>query len=238
MSLARSYKENNKDIEHTHDYEIGIDEAGRGPLFGRVYVASVILPYLDQNFDYSLLKDSKKFHSKKKMQQVCEYIKENAIDWSITWKDSIAIDRENILSCTIQCMHESALNIVCKCKNKNALLLVDGSYFRNLYVRSDYSKTTIATPLLLEENTEMHEVPHVLITKGDNTYASIAAASILAKCARDDYIDDLCNRHPYLDEHYGISSNKGYGTKQHLDGIEKYGITQWHRKSFNRCCPI
>lgn len=236
MSLARSYKENNKEKEHTHDYEIGIDEAGRGPLFGRVYVASVVLPFADPNFDYSLLKDSKKFHSKKKIRGVCEYIKENAVRWSVAWRDESAIDKENILRCTMQGMHESALNIICESQNRNALLLVDGSYFQSLYVRSDFSKEKISTPLLLDDDTQVHEVSHLLITKGDNTYASIAAASILAKCTRDEYIEELCSRHPYLDEHYGISSNKGYGTKQHLDGIEKHGITQWHRKSFQRCC--
>ena len=61
--------------------------------------------------------------------------------------------------------------------------------------------------------------------KGDNQYASIAAASILAKVQRDQYIEDLCSKYPLLDEYYGLSKNKGYGTKQHMEGLKKYGIT-------------
>ena len=84
---------------------------------------------------------------------------------------------------------------------------------------------------------------HILIKKkiifhivcaGDNAYASIAAASILAKVSRDLYIEDLLKK-ILLDTKYNISSNKGYGAKVHMDGIKKYGITKWHRKSFAPC---
>ena len=74
-----------------------------------------------------------------------------------------------------------------------------------------------------------------MIKGGDNKYASIAAASILAKVERDLYIEELCVAHPTLNERYDIASNKGYGTKPHMDGIEKYGITEWHRKTFGIC---
>ena len=70
---------------------------------------------------------------------------------------------------------------------------------------------------------------------GDNTYACIAAASILAKTERDAYIEELCDEHPYLDEYYSIRGNKGYGAKQHMLGINTHGITKWHRQSFAPC---
>ena len=73
------------------------------------------------------------------------------------------------------------------------------------------------------------------IISGDDTYFSIAAASILAKTARDKYIFDLCEENPELDEYYGIKSNKGYGAQKHRDGIMKYGISEWHRKTFGIC---
>ena len=70
---------------------------------------------------------------------------------------------------------------------------------------------------------------------GDNKYTSIAAASILAKVSRDKYIEELCIQNPELIERYSIDSNKGYGSKKHMEGIKKYGITKWHRKTFGIC---
>ena len=73
------------------------------------------------------------------------------------------------------------------------------------------------------------------IIKGDSTIFSIAAASIIAKVARDTYIEELCSANPELIEKYGIDSNKGYGAKKHMDGIKEHGITIWHRRSFGPC---
>jgi ribonuclease HII len=74
-----------------------------------------------------------------------------------------------------------------------------------------------------------------MIEGGDNKYTSIAAASILAKVERDKYILSLCDEHPELIEKYSLNTNKGYGSKKHLNGIKQYGITDWHRKSFGIC---
>ena len=74
-----------------------------------------------------------------------------------------------------------------------------------------------------------------MIKGGDNKYTSIAAASILAKVTRDEYILDLCKENPNLEEHYGIASNKGYGAKRHMEGIKEHGITKWHRKTYGIC---
>ena len=204
-------------------FEIGIDEVGRGPLFGRVYTAAVVLPK-DDGFDHFKMKDSKKFHSKQKIQEVSEYIKENAIAWSISYEDEKTIDEINILQATQKSMHNCITGIINKINKapENIQLLVDGNYF-NSYSTYNSKKKKIDV------------LNHVCIEGGDNKYSSIAAASILAKVARDSYIEELCKEHHELIENYSIDSNKGYGAKKHLDGIKEHGITQWHRKSFGIC---
>ena len=198
--------------------EIGIDEVGRGPMFGRVYTAAVILP--KEGFDHSKMKDSKKFHSKKKINEVSEYIKENAIAWSIQWEDEKIIDKINIRNATHSAMHKAIKEIYDKENDKNYVLLVDGNDFK---------------PYIVIKENILEQVSHVCIEGGDNKYTSIAAASILAKVARDAYIDELCVLNPELIEKYDLSNNKGYGTKKHMDGISEHGITEWHRRSFGIC---
>lgn len=197
--------------EHV-SYEAGIDEAGRGPMFGRVYSACVILPHDDDSFDYACLKDSKRFTSKKKLLAVYEYIKEHAIDYSICYEDEETIDSINILQATQKCMHNTIKGLTTRPEH----LLVDGNYF-NLYKDKDGI------------------IPFTCVEGGDNSYCSIAAASILAKVERDKYIEEMCDTHPELETYYGLRSNKGYGTKKHIDGIKTHGISNWHRKSFGIC---
>ena len=198
--------------------EIGIDEVGRGPMFGRVYTAAVILP--KEGFDHSKMKDSKKFHSKKKINEVSEYIKENAIAWSIQWEDEKVIDKINIRNATHSAMHKAIKEIYDKENGKNYVLLVDGNDFK---------------PYIVIKENILEQVSHVCIEGGDNKYSSIAAASILAKVARDAYIDEMCVLNPELIEKYDLNNNKGYGTKKHMDGISEHGITEWHRRSFGIC---
>lgn len=207
--------------------EIGIDEAGRGPMFGRVYAGVAVLPK-DDSFDHSQMKDSKKFHSKKKIEQVADYIKENAIAWAVEYEDEQTIDDINILQATQSAMHKGIKNILSQLSQltdinyDKILLLVDGNYFKPLTI-------------LNKNKTKLETIKYQMIEGGDNKYTSIAAASILAKVERDNYIDKLCEENPELIEHYGIDSNKGYGSKKHMDGIKKYGITKWHRKTFGIC---
>jgi ribonuclease HII len=196
--------------------EIGIDEVGRGPLFGRVYAAAVILPK-DDSFDHYKMKDSKKFHSKKKIQEVADYIKNHATAWSINYVDEKTIDEINILQATQKAMHASISEVMDKTGKDNYNLLMDGNYFK---------------PFQCKNNVNYN---FWLINGGDNIYSSIAAASIIAKVERDKYIQDLCLEYPILSENYGIDSNKGYGAKKHIDGIKQFGITQWHRKTFGIC---
>jgi len=99
------------------------------------------------------------------------------------------------------------------------LALIDGNYFKPyLY----YNETT----------SSIEEFPFVTVEKGDATYMGIAAASILAKVARDEYISNLCEKNPFLKDNYQLHTNMGYGTKAHLEGIQKYGSTNLHRRSF------
>ena len=207
--------------------EIGIDEAGRGPMFGRVYAGVAVLPK-DDSFDHSQMKDSKKFHSKKKIEQVAEYIKENSIAWAVEYEDEKTIDEINILQATQTAMHKGIKNVLSQLSKltdinqDKILLLVDGNYFKP-YTLLNKNKTKIDT------------LKYQMVEGGDNKYTSIAAASILAKVERDKYIDDLCEENPELIKHYSIDSNKGYGSKKHIDGIKKHGITKWHRKTFGIC---
>lgn len=204
--------------ENWDKLEIGIDEAGRGPMFGRVYTAAVILPK-DDNFNYDWLKDSKKFSSKKKIIEVAEYIKENSVAWNVSYNDEKMIDKINIRQSVLCSMHESIKKIL-NDKNREYFLLVDGNDFK---------------PFIRFNNDMFTPVEHVCIEGGDNKYCAIAAASILAKTERDKYIEDLCEQNPVLVERYGIDKNKGYGTKQHMDGIKNYGISEWHRKTYGIC---
>ena len=243
--LKSSYFDHDDDDDNYNDnhcnpytstfLEIGVDEAGRGPMFGRVYVSAVVLPRDSRQFDFSKMKDSKKFHSEKKIKEVAEYIKTHATSWSVKFAEHTTIDALNIRRATIQMMHE-AIREVCddiqsQCKNKNGedyYLLIDGNDFIPMLHPHQQSHPHDS------KQSSMH-LHYSTIEGGDNIYASIAAASILAKVSRDEYIIELCKEHPELQEKYDLENNKGYGTKKHMDGIKQHGISEWHRRSFGIC---
>jgi ribonuclease HII len=180
------------------------------------------------------VKDSKKFHSKKKIEEAAEYVKNNALAWHVSYEDEKKIDEINILQATQLSMHNSIIEVRKKYnkfsassgkKEKidyNFSLLIDGNYFKPIAIFN-------------KETNKIETIPYMTVEGGDNKYASIAAASILAKVERDRYIDELCKKYPELAENYGIDSNKGYGAKKHIDGIKDHGITIWHRRSFAPC---
>lgn len=190
--------------------EVGIDEAGRGPLFGRVYIGAVILPQ-DDSFDHSLMRDSKKLNEKNRLDAY-EYIVNNAIDWTSYWVTEKEVDKMNVFQATHYGMHKALDNLIITPEH----ILVDGNKF---YEYERDGKT----------------IPNQCIVGGDDKYSSIAAASIIAKVERDLYIKDVCQQYPYLNDFYDLEKNKGYGTKKHLDGIRKHGISEWHRKTFGIC---
>lgn len=213
-----------------YKFEICIDEAGRGCLFGRVYIACVVLPKDPQTFDGKNIKDSKKFSSKKKISEVASYIKDHALAWHIAYVEPAVIDEINILKAVMQGMHECIREIVMKITKDievvsfdDFIAVIDGNYF---------------TPFRQYDNDAgtIREMPFVTVEQGDAKYMGIAAASILAKTARDAYVLELCSTYPILDQRYGLCKNMGYGTKAHLDGIREFGITQWHRRTFGEAC--
>ena len=212
--------------------EIGIDEAGRGPLFGPLFVAAVILPKPTAEstlFDFSEMRDSKKITSKKKIAVLAEYIKANAVAWTIQSITAEEIDRINIRQAVLKAMRECARTLISQLLDSKEgdllddfFLLVDGNDF------PPYS--------YFDETTDtLKPIAHDTVAGGDNLFASIACASILAKTARDAYIADLCEQNPELNTRYSIHTNMGYGTKAHLEGIAKYGIVAEHRKSYGPC---
>jgi ribonuclease HII len=193
--------------------EVGIDEAGRGCLAGPVFTGAVILPKDFEEEDEDLIfqiKDSKKL-SKKKRYILRNFIESIALDYSVTSRDNSYIDKYNILSSTLSCMHDavSNLNIVPE------LILVDGNSFNPYYHKNQL-------------------IEHICIIGGDDKYLPIACASILAKEYHDDYIKKLLNENKEF-ENYGWDTNMCYGTEKHLNGIKNYGITDYHRKSFGIC---
>lgn len=201
--------------------EIGIDEAGRGPMFGRVYAAAVVLPQ-DDSFKHSDMKDSKRFHSEKKINAIAEYIKANSIAWSVAYSTEAEIDEHNIRKATHMAMHKAIKTVIeylGGCVD-NVHLIVDGNDF---------------TPYTTFDGSFIRSVRHTTVVNADNILTNVAAASILAKVERDNYIADICKEEPVLDARYGLLKNKGYGTKQHMDGIAEHGTSKYHRHTFGIC---
>ena len=192
--------------------EVGIDEAGRGCLFGPVTVAAVIWSHEDPDPTLEI-KDSKKVGEKKRLI-LKDYIENNAIAWSVQFISHEEIDKLNILQATMKGMHKCIDEI--REQLEIDTILVDGNSFK----------------MYTDENLDY--LNHECVINGDNTYKSIAAASILAKTHRDNYILELSKDNPELKK-YGIPKNKGYGTKVHMDALKEYGSTQGHRMSFKPC---
>jgi ribonuclease HII len=228
-------------------WEIGLDEAGRGPLFGSVFVGAAVLPRpcdpTFAEFKWEDMKDSKRFSSRKKRAEVAEYIRQNAIAWHVASVNADEIDRINILQAVFKGMHECVRVIGEQMAAKGygkvlfgpggsgpdsdaspgALLVVDGNTFEPFSA--------------LDDRTGLYEFPEfVCVEGGDNRFCNVAAASILAKVAHDGYIEDMCRRYPVLEERYGLLSGMGYATARHLEGIRRFGITQWHRRTFGSTC--
>lgn len=206
-------------------YEIGIDEAGRGPLLGRVYIAAVVLPK-DGSMDTSLIRDSKKI-AKSKMAGLYDYIIKHALAYHISFIESEEIDAMNIRKAVIKGMHTCAREIISQLEQRNIPMIKEKEKFCLMVDGNDFPPY-----VHLETQTP---ITHETFVKGDNAYANIAAASILAKFARDSSIMDICRQFPMFDEMYGLKKNMGYGTKLHLDAIRKYGITRFHRRTFGIC---
>ena len=195
--------------------EAGCDEAGRGCLAGSVFAAAVILP---EDYQNELLNDSKQL-TEKKRYQLREMIERDAVAWAVGIVTPEEIDKINILNASILAMHRALDQL----KVRPEAIIVDGNRFKPYFPSIANSQEPIAN------SQKPSPIPHTTIVKGDGKYLSIAAASILAKTYRDDYMNRLDEEYPQ----YDWLSNKGYPTKKHRDAIRQYGITPYHRKTFN-----
>ena len=189
--------------------EAGCDEAGRGCLAGSVYAAAVILP---EGYQNELLNDSKQL-TEKRRYALREIIERDAVAWAVGVVTPEEIDKINILNASILAMHRALDQL----QVRPEAIIVDGNRFKPYYERGEGSEV------------RGEKLPHTTIVKGDGKYLSIAAASILAKTYRDDYMNQLAEEYPQ----YDWLSNKGYPTKKHREAIKAYGITPYHRKSYN-----
>ena len=175
----------------------GVDEAGRGPLFGEVVAAAVIL---DPKKIPNGINDSKKL-TKNKRTRLSNEIIAMSVSYSVIHVSVLEIDKINILEASMLAMRKATHSL----DRAPSHVLIDGN--------------KIPTNL---------NCPATAIVKGDNFSLTIAAASILAKVARDQIMEDLAQDFPK----YGWETNVGYGTKAHIQGISQYGITPHHRVSF------
>ena len=178
---------------------IGVDEVGRGALVGPVVSCALLLnKKIKNNNLYKDINDSKKLTEKKRII-LSELIKQNSV-FSIGIASNIEIDRLNILNATILSM-KRAIKKLCISNN---IIKIDGPKIFDLNEKTFFIK------------------------KGDQKSVSIASASIIAKCHRDEIVKKLAINHPL----YQWEKNKGYGTKKHIDAIKKFGVSNLHRKSF------
>lgn len=156
---------------------------------------------LPPDYQNELLNDSKQL-TERRRYELRDIIQRDAVAWAVGIVTPEEIDRINILNASILAMHRALDQL----SIRPEAIIVDGNRFK------PYQK-----------------LPHTTIVKGDGKYLSIAAASVLAKTYRDDYMNELAKEFPQ----YDWLSNKGYPTKKHRDAIREYGITKYHRKSYN-----
>jgi len=184
------------------NYQTALLEAGLDEAGRGCYAGPVFAAavILPANFYHPLLNDSKKL-TEKNRAVLKPIIEKEAIAWAVASVSQTEIDEINILQASIKAMHLA----VAALKRKPKYLIVDGNRFK-----------------------PYKNIPHTCIVKGDGKYASIAAASILAKTHRDAYVETLHKAYPM----YGWNKNKGYGTAVHRAAIEVHGLCEYHRKSF------
>ena len=189
--------------------EAGCDEAGRGPLAGSVFCAAVILDpkRIAQVPEFEWLDDSKQLTDKQRYA-LRPVIEREAVAYAVVEVSAQEIDQRNILQCSILGMQRALDQLTVRPQH----ILVDGNKWK---------------PYVPEG--ELLEIPAHTVVHGDATYMSIAAASVLAKTYRDDYMLRLHDEYPQ----YSWNRNKGYPTAEHYAALQKYGPTPYHRMSFN-----
>lgn len=189
--------------------EAGCDEAGRGPLAGSVFAAAVILDpkTIETIPEFAWLNDSKQLTEQQRVA-LRPIIEQHALTWAVVEVTPQEIDERNILQCSILGMQRALDQLAITPQH----ILVDGNKWH---------------PYVPEG--QLLEIPAHTVVHGDATYMSIAAASVLAKTYRDDYMLRLHEEYPQ----YGWDKNKGYPTAAHYKALQQYGPTPYHRMSFN-----
>lgn len=200
-----------------HELEYGTDEAGRGCLAGPVTAAAILLK---KDFFLENLNDSKQISEKNRFK-IRPFIEENAISFSVKNIFNVEIDEINILNASMKAMQECLIEV----NPKPEYVIVDGN--RPIFSKLGLQQTN-GKIFSNEEIDYLKSIPNTSIIKGDSKYTSIAAASILAKTYRDEYMDKIHEEFPM----YNWKKNKGYPTKEHREAIRKYGVTKYHRMSF------
>ena len=200
--------------------EAGCDEAGRGCLAGSVYAAAVILPY---DYDNPALNDSKQLSAKCR-EALRTQIMRDAVARAVGVATPEEVDRLNILHASFLAMHRAIDQLTMRPQ----ALIIDGNRF-------DPYKPVSESPFggrierVAAHADDRDTLPFECVVKGDGKYQSIAAASILAKTFRDDYMMGLHAQYPA----YHWDSNKGYPTRDHRAAIATHGISPYHRRSFH-----
>ena len=198
-------------------FEAGTDEAGRGCLAGPVTAAVVVL---NTAFENTTLNDSKKI-SERTRELLRPIIEKQALSFAVTHLLPNEIDEINILNASMKAMQESIL----KLNKVPEYIIVDGN--RSLYAKLG-QKSNVGKKFTPKEIALLKSIPNQSIIKGDSKYLSIAAASVLAKTYRDEYMNKIHEEFPM----YNWKQNKGYPTKEHREAIRIYGPTKYHRMSF------
>ncbi|RTL10482.1 MAG: ribonuclease HII [Flavobacteriaceae bacterium] len=208
--------------------ECGTDEAGRGCLAGPVTAAAAISPLTPEGGItndavkrlFEELNDSKQLSDKKRFE-LRPLIEKTSISFAVTHIFPNEIDEINILNASLKAMQESVL----KLNQKPEYIIVDGNRPLNGKLGM---KQKIGKIFTVEEIELLKSIPNTSIIKGDSKFLSIAAASVLAKTYRDEYMDKIHEEFPM----YNWEKNKGYPTKDHREAIKKYGPCKYHRMSF------
>jgi ribonuclease HII len=203
-------------LRHTEDtdIEVGIDEAGRGCFWGPLYAGAVIWRNKSEMTEEQLnisakIKDSKKLSEKRRIA-LAEEIKKHAVDWGVGSVSSVEIEELGVTRANQLAFTRALRNL----HTMPERLLIDGCLS------------------IMDQPWSM--IPQIVEPEADGKYVSVAAASILAKTERDNYVVSFCELHKDLDERYGFSTNKGYGTQKHRNALLKFGSIEGHRPKFLR----
>lgn len=192
---------------------IGVDEAGRGAFFSRIYSAAVVYDAKVLSLATEkkiVIRDSKKMTPRQRQFSYDFLV--NQCRFGIGFCTEKEIDEWGISRCNVLSMHRAIDDLLSK--------------HTNLCIQKIHVDGVLFQPY--------HNVPYELVVRGESVHPEIAMASILAKTHRDLFLVHLCQENPQLDEKYGIKNNKGYGTVKHIEGIRQYGLDALHRRTFVR----